>query len=64
MNLIEIRNLVFNFMKQFTAQDLKLLMNFLEVSVTDYERDPIKYYGSYSTFTLSIIIKNALFYFN
>lgn len=37
MNLVEIRHLFFLFIKQFTRNEIDLLMNFLSLVINDYQ---------------------------
>lgn len=45
MNLLEIRNLFFLFLKQFNDDDIHVLMNFLEYILHNYKKEPAKFIG-------------------
>ena len=45
MNLFEIRNMFFLFLKQFNDDDIHALMNFLELVLLNYKKEPSKFVG-------------------
>ena len=60
MQINEIKNIFFNFLKQFKNQnDIFVLMNYLDLFIETYKNDYSKYRGKYISFL--VIIKLFIF---
>lgn len=46
MNLIQVRNRFSDFLKQFNHDDIAVVMDYLSLTLNEYENDPEKYIGN------------------